>query len=109
MQIGGQCIHAAQLRTVRGDLKFHLAEALCPTLHGLREHLFGIGLGHIVAVEPGESARCCGLERLHLIEDAPARQQIGFRDASAVEMREVAGGLRTKMKVKVENGRAPLV
>ena len=107
VQVGGECIHAAQLRTVGGDVKLHLAEALCSTLHGLREHLFGIGLGHVVAVEPGEPAGCCGLERFHLVEHAPARQQIGLRDASAIEMREVGGRLRTKMEVQVENWRAP--
>ncbi len=74
VQVGGECIHAAQLRTTGGDVEFHLAEALCSILHGLREHLFGVGLRHVVAVEPGEPARCCGLKRLHLVEDAPARE-----------------------------------
>jgi hypothetical protein len=55
-QIGGECIHTAQLRAVGGDMEFHFAEALGSTLHGLREYLFGVGLGHIVAVEPGEPA-----------------------------------------------------
>ena len=49
------------------------------------------------------------MKRLDPIEDAPARQEIGFRDASAVEVREVGGRLRTKMEVQVENLRAPFV
>ena len=69
-QVGGERVHAAQLRTVGGDVKLHLAETLRSVLHGLREHLLGVGFGHVVAVEPGEASRRRGLNRLHLLEDA---------------------------------------
>jgi hypothetical protein len=74
-------------RTFGGDVKFHFAEALCSTLHGLREHLFGVGLGHVVAVEPGKPAGCCSVKRLHLVEDAPARQEIDSSHSFRVGIR----------------------
>jgi len=109
-QLGGERIDAAQLLSVGGDVELHLAEALRAILHGLREHLLGVGLRDVVAVEPGdEPARRRRLKRFHLVEGACARQQIRLRDAHAVEMREVAGRLLTQVAVQVEDGRAPVV
>ena len=89
-QFRGQRIHAAQLRAIGGDMKLHLAESLRAVLDRLREHLFGVRLGHVVAVEPGEAARRRRLQRLHLFERRAAREQVRLRHAGAVEMREVA-------------------
>ena len=103
VQVSGQRVRAAQFGSVGGDVKFHLAETLRSILHGSCESLFGIGLRHVVAVEPGEPIRCDGLKRLHLADNVTAREEIGFRHAGSVEVREVVGRPRTKMEVKIEN------
>ena len=105
-QIGGERIHAPQLRAVRGDVELQLAEALGSILDRLGELLFRIRLGHVVAAEPGEPARGGRLQRLHLFERRPTREQVGLRDPGPVEMREVGRRLRTEVEVKVED-RAP--
>ena len=85
-------------------MEFHLAESLGAVLHRLREHLFGVGPGHVVAVEPGEPPRRGGEKRLDVLERRAAREQIRLRHARAVEVREVGGSLRSKMEVQVEHG-----
>ena len=67
-QFGGERIHAPQLRTVGGDVELQLAEALGSVLDRLGEHLFRVGLRHVVAVEPREPARRGRLQRLDLLE-----------------------------------------
>ena len=104
-QIGGERIDATQLRTVGGDMELQLAEALGSVLDRLREHLFRVGLGHVVAVEPGEAPGRGGLQRLDLLEGVPAREEVGLRDAGAVQVREVALGLRAKVEMQVEDRR----
>src|SRR5262249_47736344 len=106
-KVGGKRIHAAQLRTIGGDVKLHFAEALRAILDRLRERLLGVGLRHVEAVEPGEPARRCCLHGLHLIDDSPAREQVRFRDASSVLMRDVCRRLRTKVEMQVEDRRTP--
>ena len=92
-------------------MKLHLAEALRSCFHGLREHLFRVRFGHVVAVEPGESSRrrSCALTCLHLVEAGAARQQVRLRHARAVEMGEVVAGCGRSMEVQIEDRRAPLV
>ena len=52
-------IDAPQFRTVGGEVELHLAEARCAVLDRLREvRCEASGLRHVVAAEPGESARC---------------------------------------------------
>ena len=108
-QVGCQRINATQLWTIRRDVKLHLAETLRSRLHGFREHVFSIGLRHVLAVEPGKASRRRRLKRLHLFKGGTARQQIRLRHAGAVEMREVAGYLCAKMEMQVEYGRTPFV
>jgi hypothetical protein len=108
-QVGGECVHAAQLRTVGGDVKFHLAESLRSALHGLGERAFGAGLRHVGAVEPREAARRRRLNGPDLVEYTAPCEQIGFRDAGAVQVRDVACQLRTNMKMKIKDRRTPFV
>ena len=89
-------------------MELHFAKTLCSTLDRLREHLFDVGLAHVVAIEPREPARCCGLERLHLVEDVAPCEEIGLRDAGAVKVREVTVRPGAKVKVQVEHRGAPV-
>jgi hypothetical protein len=90
-------------------MELHLAEALGSILDRLREHLFRVGLRHVVAVEPRKPARCGRLQRLHPFEGGSTCEEVRLRHSRSVEMREIGRRLRTKMKVKVEDPRPPLV
>ena len=109
LQFRRERVHAAQLGSVGGDVELQLAEPLRAVLDRLREHLLGIRLRDVVAVEPGEAARRGRLHRFHPIERRRPRQQVGLGDTGAVDMREIGGRLRPEMKVQVEDGTAPLV
>src|SRR5215218_2353725 len=90
-------------------MELHLAKALGAILHRLGQHLFGVGPGDVVAAEPGEPRWRRGLQRLHLFEGSRPGQQVRPRHPRTVEMRQVRRWLLTKMKVQVEDWRAPLV
>ena len=109
-ELGGQRVDAAQLQGRRRRRETSASPKPCaPSFTAWVRTCSARGLRHVVAVEPGEAARRSGLKRLHLLEDNPAREQIRLRHACAIEMHEVARHLLTKMEVKIEHGRAPLV
>ena len=107
MKIGGERVHPPQLGAVGGDVELHFPESLGSVFHRLRQGRFCFGLRDVCAVEPREPPRRRCLERLDLIECSASRQQIGLRDARAIEMRQIAWRLGPHVEVEIEDVRSP--
>jgi len=104
IDLGGEGVHAAELRPGGFDVKFELAESSGAILDGLGEDDVGVGLSDIGAREPDEAAGIFGLRVVDLRGGAGTGEQVRLGDAAALHVRDVGFGLRTQVQVHVEHG-----